>query len=172
MVQKNLVVIGMQREYITRSRPFYIDSIEESLEKARMMLSYARKQGWNIIHVRHIKDGPLFERDSEYADFIDGFTPVIGEFEVVKYKYSCLEFCEIAHDFFEDEFMIIGYATNACCLATIIDAYHRGYKFAILRDATHALKVHGFSEDAMHEHAIAISERFARVSELCLEVSE
>ncbi len=175
MNKKTLVVIDIQSEYISSGRPFCIETINGSLQNARVMLNYARKEKWNIIHVRHLQEGSIFNKDSEYVNYIDGFSPLAGEFEVEKSQYSCFSaqaFENIVRETGESEFVVIGYGTSMCCLATIIEGFHRGYKFSIVQDATRALADKNISEESMHTHAIAILARFSRVTDLRQEVGE
>ena len=92
---KVLVVIDVQREYVTPGRPFHIKSIGPSLENAKNMLTHARGEGWPIVHVRHLQDGEIFNRESEFSDFVEGFAPQAGELEISKGNYSCFSFTGI-----------------------------------------------------------------------------
>jgi nicotinamidase-related amidase len=67
MGQKVLVVVDIQREYVTPGRPFHIQSIGASLENGRRVLAAARSKGWPVYHVRHLQNGAIFTRDNEYS---------------------------------------------------------------------------------------------------------
>ncbi|GHD56486.1 cysteine hydrolase [Jeongeupia chitinilytica] len=164
---KALVVIDIQREYIAAGRKFQIKLIGNSLNNAYSMLNFARNEGWPIIHVQHLQDGDLFNRASDTSDFIDGFVPQANEALAVKGNYSSFSspaFVQFVAAHADHEFVVIGYGSTMCCLSTIVDGYHRGYRFAFVKDASAALAVNGHSETSMHEHASAILERFARVT--------
>lgn len=164
---KALVVIDIQREYTTPGRRFHIQSIGPSLRNAYSMLRFARSQGWPIVHVQHLQDGEIFNRASHYADFVDGFVPERGETLAVKGNYSSFsspEFTRFAAEHADREFVVVGYGTTMCCLSTIVDGYHRGYKFALVEDACAARAVGQLSEAAMHTHAVATLGPFARVT--------
>lgn len=46
-IPKNiLVLIDIQKEYVTPGRPFYLSGIEPSLENSRQLLEFARKNDW------------------------------------------------------------------------------------------------------------------------------
>jgi ureidoacrylate peracid hydrolase len=170
---KALIVIDIQREYITPGRPFHISSIGPSLEKAYSMLQCARSQGWPIAHVQHLQDGDLFNRSAATSDFVDGFMPEHGETIAVKGNFSSFsspEFVKFTAEHADHEFLVIGYGTTMCCLSTIVDGYHRGYRYALVEDACAARSVRGHSEVAMHEHAVATLATFARVTSTGQEI--
>jgi ureidoacrylate peracid hydrolase len=164
---KCLVVIDVQNEYVSPGRKFHIRSIEPSLEKARVMLGFARSQKWPIAHVQHLQDGDLFGRSNDTSKFIVGFAPSDGEVHAVKGNYSAFSspaFVKFAADHADHEFIVIGYGTTMCCLATIVDGYHRGYRFALVEDACAAKATESRSEAAMHDHATAILAPFCRIT--------
>ncbi|MBM3115109.1 isochorismatase family protein [Jeongeupia naejangsanensis] len=164
---KALVVIDIQREYIAEGRKFQIRSIGPSLKNAYDVLSFARSEGWPIVHVQHLQDGDLFGRGSDTADFIDGFVPEAGETLAVKGNYSAFSsaaFVQFVDEHADHEFVVIGYGSTMCCLSTIVDGYHRGNRFAFVEDACAARASRELSEASMHAHATAILEPFARLT--------
>ncbi|MEB0043346.1 MULTISPECIES: cysteine hydrolase [unclassified Pseudomonas] len=164
---KALIVIDIQREYISTGRSFHIGSIGPSLQNAYLMLQHARKEGWPIVHVQHLQDGNLFNAASDTSDFIDGFVPEGGETHAIKGNYSSFsspDFVDFVKQHADHEFVVIGYGTTMCCLSTIVEGYHRGYRFALVEDASAALAAEGKSEASMHQHAAAILKPFARVT--------
>jgi nicotinamidase-related amidase len=168
MSQKVLVVVDIQREYVTPGRPFHIQSIGPSLEKARQVLEAARARGWPIYHVRHLQSGSHFTRDGEHSGFIPGFEPQAGEREIHKSDFSCYSAPEFAeamrqHAARGDEVVIIGYGSTMCCLSTIIDGYHRGQRLAFVPDASRAKASQRFNEESLHAHAVDIISTYARV---------
>jgi ureidoacrylate peracid hydrolase len=171
MTQKILVAIDIQREYVTPGRPFHIASIAPSLANAQVLLQYARSHAWPVVHVQHLQDGAIFNRDAEYSRFVDGFTPIEGETSVTKGNYSSFS-APAFTDFVQEqvqahtscEFVVVGYGTTMCCLSTIVEGYHRGYSFALVQDATAALANGDLTEDSMHRHTVALMGRFARVT--------
>ncbi len=162
---KALVVIDIQREYITPGRKFQIQGIGPSLGNAYSMLRFARNKNWPIVHVQHLQDGDIFNKNSHTSDFIDSFVPARHETLAVKGNYSSFSspaFVQFTAEHADHEFLVIGYGTTMCCLSTIVDGYHRGYRFALVEDACAARAAGEFSESSMHEHAVKILEPFAR----------
>jgi ureidoacrylate peracid hydrolase len=172
---KALVVIDIQREYISAGRAFHIASIAPSLHNAYLMLTYARREGWPIIHVQHLQDGDLFGTSSDTSGFIDGFMPEPGEAHATKGNYSAFSsptFVDFVAQHADHEFVVIGYGTTMCCLSTIVEGYHRGYRFSLVQDATAALSADGLSEASVQQHATAILKPFARITRTEYEVTD
>jgi ureidoacrylate peracid hydrolase len=168
MGQKILVVVDIQREYVTPGRPFHIQSIGPSLENARRVLAAARKRGWPIYHVRHLQSGSIFSRDNEHSQLVPGFEPQAGEREIHKGDFSCYsapEFAEAMRQHGErgDEIVLIGYGSTMCCLSTLIEGHHRGQKQTFVSDASNAKASSRFGEESLHAHAVDIISTYARV---------
>jgi ureidoacrylate peracid hydrolase len=161
-MQKVLVLIDIQREYITPGRLFCLQGVESSLQQAKKLLAHARQHEWKIIHVRHVKVGaPIFSPDSEYTDFIEGFTPLEGEVVVSKSLYSCYsssKFCQLMQGFKHDEVFIVGYNSIMCCLSTVISGYHLGHKLHVVKDAMLAKSTKHFTEQENHQFALSTIE--------------
>lgn len=171
---KVLVVIDVQREYVTPGRKFHISGIDDSLRKGAELLQFARAQNWPVVHVQHLQDGDLFGRQSPTSDFVEGFSPVKGEVVAVKGNYSSFsspDFEKFAAEHRDDEFLVMGYGTTMCCLATIVEGYHRGLRFALVEDACAARAARGNSEESMHSHAVATIETFARITTVTAETA-
>ena len=166
MPTPSLVVIDVQREYVTPGRPYCIRGIDPSLANARVVLAFARNNHWEIIHVRHLQDGDLFGKTSPYSDYAEGFEPQRGEMEITKNNYSCYssdDFARLMHERKERPVYVIGYGSTKCCLATIVEGHHRGQKMLFVADASNAKRSERFDEDALHKHATDILSSFSTV---------
>ncbi|WP_196593466.1 isochorismatase family cysteine hydrolase [Pectinatus sottacetonis] len=162
-----LVVVDIQKEYITKGRAFYINNIGKSLTNAKKILEKARKEKWNVIHIKHLQDGKIFNPNSGYSDFVDGFIPLDNEIVLEKHNFSCfsntkfaLEMKNINQD---DNVFVIGYSSTLCCLATIIDGYCRGIKFNYISDASNAKKSEKFNEAELHSVMTDVLSRYANI---------
>lgn len=161
-----LAVIDIQKEYVTKGRPFYINGIESSLGNAKKVLEYARAQDWQVVHVQHLQAGDLFSTYSDYSDFVDGFEPLSSELVFQKSDYSSYSsdlFLSFVRMNSSSEIYVIGYGSTMCCLSTIIDGYHRGFKHVFVHDASQAKASSQHSEVALHEHATDILGRYCKV---------
>jgi ureidoacrylate peracid hydrolase len=163
-----LVVIDIQKEYTTPGRSFYLESAAPSLKNAGRVLDHARRSGWEIVHIRHLQDGEIFNPKSEHSGFVPGFEPAPGEEEITKGNFSCYSaprFAELMKERLDRPVYIIGYGSTMCCLSTIIEGYHRGQKFTFVRDASCARRTANFDEQSTHAYATDILSTYAKVVE-------
>ena len=162
-----LVLVDVQKEYITEGRPFCLETIGESLNNLRRLLTHARSRGWKIVHMRHQQNAECFSYGSEYSDYIDGFGPQGNELDLVKTDFSCFscpEFQALVDRARHQEIILAGYGATMCCLSTLIDAHHRGYEFTFVTDATCAKRSARFGEQDMKEHIVDIMAAFANLT--------
>lgn len=158
-----LCVIDIQKEYNTVGRPFHINEIEESLNNASAVLNHARKNNWDIIHVQHLQEGSIFSKNSPYAGFIEGFEPRENEVVCIKDNFSSFsspEFRDALDGKENSQIYVLGYGSTMCCLSTIIDGYHRGYKFTFVTDASNAKPTKCLNSRKLHEAANEILQAF------------
>ena len=161
-----LVVIDIQKEYVTPGRPYFIHGIAPSLDRAKAVLQAARADGWRVVHVRHLQTGDLFGRASPYAAYVPGFEPLKGEIEIVKADYSCYcsaAFARLMKANIDRPIYVVGYGSTKCCLATIVEGYHRGQKLYFVSDASNAKRSDLFDEDSLHAHATDILRSYCTV---------
>jgi ureidoacrylate peracid hydrolase len=165
-MKKALVVIDVQREYNTPGRLFCLKGIEKSLAKIQEVLKGARSAGIPIIHVRHLQDGNIFSRQDSHSEFIEGFEPLPGETYVEKSDYSSFSspaFCNHLEKIRDHEILVVGYGSTMCCLSTIIDGYHRGYKFVFVHDASLAKATAQQDELSLHVVMTEVMAIYAQV---------
>lgn len=163
-----LVVIDIQKEYTAPGRSFYLETAGSSLKNADRVLDYARRSGWEIVHIRHLQDGEIFNPKSEHSGFVAGFEPAPGEEEITKGNFSCYSaprFAGLVKERLDRPIYIIGYGSTVCCLSTIIEGYHRGQKFTFVRDASCARRTPNFDEQSTHACATDILSTYAKVVE-------
>lgn len=155
-----LILIDIQREYTTKDRPFYLNNIEKSLQNCKNILAFARENTWEIIHIKHLKmSAPIFNPNSEFSEFAEGFEPITGEKIFIKDLYSCYsskEFSKLMEENKNSEVIIIGYNSIMCCLSTVIEGYHRRHNLLFVEDASLAKSTPEFSEEDMHVHSISL----------------
>lgn len=165
-MKKNiLVLIHIQKEYVTPGRPFYLSGIEPSLENCRQLLDFARKNHWDVIHIQH-SNGEAAERfnpKTTFFDFAEGFEPRGSEKHFVKNDFSCyssaecsthLEHLLLSHP--DAAVYLIGYNTIMCCLSTLEEARRKGHKMHLVKDATYAKAIPNVSEKEMHQIMLGV----------------
>jgi nicotinamidase-related amidase len=161
-----LVAIDIQREYTTEGRPFYLDGIDESLENCRRLRDHARRNRWILAHVRHLQPGALFNPDSEYSRFVEGFEPRTGEPCFEKSNFSCL-----SNDGFRrlmtgakegnSPVYIMGYSGQMCCLSTLVDLHHLGLRATYVADASLSRASKLAPPEGMHRYIREIAGIYA-----------
>lgn len=159
-----LVLVDIQKEYITKGRPFYLETIEESLNNLKKLLAHARQNKWKIFHMAHKQNADCFHYDSEFSEFIEDFEPIEGEVSFQKSDFSCFsspEFLATIDRVRHEDIFLAGYGATMCCLCTLIDAHHRQYDFNFVTDATCAKRSARYGEQDMKEHIIDITSAFA-----------
>jgi nicotinamidase-related amidase len=138
-----LVLVDLQREYVTKPRLMAVPGAAGALDHCRVALSHARARGFPVAHCRQISKSPFFNRSSKFSAWIEGFEPTAAEMVFDHEKPSCYsnkQFSTIMEDC-GGHFVIAGFAGETACLSTIVDAYHRGHQVTYLSDASasHAL---------------------------------
>jgi nicotinamidase-related amidase len=172
-----LVALGIQREYTMVGRPCSIPGIVQSLGNCRRLLDHARSRRWIVAHVRHIQDGPLFSDRNEYAACVPGFEPLPGEPVFEKSRLSCLSspgfgaLVDAAANA-GSEIYLMGYAGEACCLATLVGLYDLGIQANYVIDASLSRPGPRMSAQARHAYVAEILTNYANILETFDVVSE
>ena len=167
-MKKVVVAIDIQREYIAPGRMFCIKSIGPSLDSARAVIEAARASDVPVIHVRHLQEGRVFAPESEHSQYIVGFEPRAGEIEITKSDFSCFsnaKFASTLESMKDREIVVIGYGSTMCCLSTIVEGYHRGYKMTFVKDASAAKSTPSFDEETLHKVMAEVLAPFATIED-------
>jgi nicotinamidase-related amidase len=133
-----LVLLDMQQEYIASPRLYSIPDVEVALENCRLALLHARRLGLPIAFLRMIDKAPFFNPLLSYSNWIAGFEPLTSEMVFERSKPSCYANREFAHAMTEGggHFVLAGFSGEAGCLATAVEAFHRGHRVTYLADAS------------------------------------
>lgn len=158
-----LIFVDMQREYSTPGRPVSLGGIEASLDNCRALLAFARAASWPIVHVRTIVRGAVFNEELIYSRFIEGFEPRPGEMVFTKARPSCYanaDFARMMDSGGGENALLAGYSGCTSCLATSIDANHRGHNLRFVEDASLSTPLAGASESQSHHFIVALMGRY------------
>jgi nicotinamidase-related amidase len=142
-VVQTLVLVDLQQEYIASPRALALENAKGALANCRAAVEHARALGMPVAFVRWIDRSPLFNKATRFSRFIDGFEPHGVDMIFERNRPSCYasaDFAEVMGDG-GGNFVLAGFAGEAACLSTAIDAFHRGHKITYLADASasHAL---------------------------------
>ena len=149
-----LVLVDMQKEYATRSRAKLLTGTDQAIENCRRALSHARRTGIPVAFVRWRGSSPFFDPATPFSGWIDGFVPTRDDAVFDRSQPSCYASVPFADmmAYAGSHIILAGFAGEAACLATAIDAFHRGQRVTFLEDASAS---HGLGEfDASEVHGV------------------
>jgi nicotinamidase-related amidase len=142
-VVQTLVLVDLQQEYIASPRVLALEETKGALANCRAALMHARASGMPVAFARWIDRTPLFNKATRFSRWIEGFEPHGVDMIFERNRPSCYASADFAEVMSAGggSFVLAGFAGEAACLATAIDAFHRGHTVTYLADASasHAL---------------------------------
>jgi nicotinamidase-related amidase len=164
-----LVMVDLQEDAYFRAAAGRVDDLERSLESCRAAIQHARNAGMPIAFTRR-REGLDFEgldlvdRKTQ-SPWIMGLEPKRSDMVFERRQPSCY-----ANPLFDDvvsrigSFAIGGLAAEEVCLATAIDASHRGHRVTFLTDAAVSRQRRDADAGSVHIVATKAIELFADVA--------
>ena len=149
-----LVLVDLQQEYVAAPRALAIPEAAASLAHCRAALIHARAMGFPVAFVRWIDRAPFFNAATRFSRWIEGFEPTGADMVFERNRPSCYasaEFAEVV-SMGGGDFVLAGFAGEAACLSTAVDAFHRGHRMTFLKDASASHGLDGV--DAGHVHRV------------------
>jgi nicotinamidase-related amidase len=162
-----VVLVDLQQEYLAKPRLLAISGIERALENCRKVLDHSRRIGMPVAFVRMIGESVFFNRATPFVRWIEGFEPARNEMVFERASpscYSCEPFAALVHQS-RGGIVLAGFAGEAACLSTLIDAFHRNHKVTYLCDASASHALEEMSADEVHSAVTTISGVYAEVHE-------
>jgi nicotinamidase-related amidase len=134
-----VVLIDYQHEY--NAGPLALPGEAAASAAARRLRNWANRAGVAVIHVLHRAPAgaPLFAEGSPGEAPLEGLAPAAGETVIHKRLPSAFAGTGLADALAEngiDTLLIAGYMTHNCVDSTARDAFHRGFKVAVVADAS------------------------------------
>jgi nicotinamidase-related amidase len=164
-VVQTLVLVDLQQEYVAAPRVLALEETRSALANCRAALAHARAMGMPVAFVRWIDRTPLFNKASRFSRWIEGFQPHGVDMIFERNKPSCYasaDFAEVMSDG-GGSFVLAGFAGEAACLATAIDAFHRGHAVTYLADASASHALNDASADDVHRVVANIAGLYGEV---------
>jgi nicotinamidase-related amidase len=156
-----LVVVDAQREYVEQFAMRAGPQASTKVENCRAALAHARRMGFDVAFARWRHSSGFFDGPTLGPSWLEEFVPRATEMIFERDRPSCY-----ASPHFEDamtlaggQFVIAGFGCELGCLATAIDAHHRGHRFLYLSDASSSLGV-GASPSGVHTAVTEILGRY------------
>jgi nicotinamidase-related amidase len=137
--------------------------LSRSLDNCMSAIRHARNLGLPIAFTRQGEQQGLIERSAQSA-WISGFGPKRSDMVFERSQPSCY-----SNQLFEDvvsqvgSFVIAGLVADETCLATAIDASHRGHRVTFLSDASASRGRIAANAGAVHAVATSAIELFADI---------
>ena len=155
-----LVMVDLQeknREELIKDRP---SDLRRSMLNCELAIRHARNLVLPIAFTRPSGIAGVTEGDGHSA-WIKGFEPKRSDMVFERPQPSCY-----ANQLFEDvasriEHFVIGGLAEVACLATAIDAWHRGHHVTFLTDASVSRGRHNTDSRAVHSLTTKAIELFA-----------
>lgn len=142
-VVPTLVLVDLQQEYISAPRLLALPDAGQALANCRLALTHARMKGFPVAFVRWLSRSALFNPATRFSRWIEGFEPTGADMVFERDQPSCYASASFGEVMCEQggNLVLAGFAGESACLATALDAFHRGHKFTYLADASasHAL---------------------------------
>ena len=135
-----LLLIDYQREYLDGALP--LAEVAAAIAQASRLRQWAVAAGIGRIHIHHhakSASAALFAPGSSAAAPIEALTPASGEACLIKHLPSAFAGTDLAEHLQKagvDTLLIAGCMTHNCVDATARDAFHRGYRVAVISDAS------------------------------------
>jgi nicotinamidase-related amidase len=159
-----LVMVDLQEENYDRLARDYAVELDRSLESCRAAIRHARNSGLPIAFTRRAEGLGLIERSAQSA-WLSGFEPKRSDMVFERQEPSCYSnplFGDVVSQI--GSFAIGGLAAEEICLATAIDASHRGHRVTFLSDASASRRRHNADARAVHVVATNAIELFADIA--------
>jgi len=159
-----LVMIDLQQDNYDRLTRDDANDLDHLLERCQSAIRHARNSGMPIAFTRRAKGLGLAERSPQSA-WIPGFEPKRSDMVFERRQPSCY-----GNQLFEDivsqagSFAIGGLAAEEICLATAIDASHRGHQVTFLSDASASHRRRHADAGTAHAVVTKAIELFADVA--------
>ncbi len=146
---KALLIIDMLNDFVNPKGKLYVPTSERIVPKIKELKRRFKEKGLPVIytndaHIRGVDKelelwGEHAVRGTWGAEVVEGLEPDEGDFVVQKRRYSAFFSTDLdllLRELKVKEVVLTGVATNVCVLHTAADAFFRGYKVTVVRDAT------------------------------------
>jgi nicotinamidase-related amidase len=159
-----LVMIDLQQKNYDELAKDRASDLARSLENCMSAIQHARNLGLPIAFTRQGDNPGLIERSAQSA-WISGLEPKRSDMVFERPQPSCY-----TNQLFEDvvsrigNFVIAGLIAEETCLATAIDASHRGHHVTFLNDASVSRGRHYADAQSVHVVTTKAMELFADIA--------
>ncbi len=161
--------VDLQVEYVSKGRPFAVDSLEPWMGNCRKLLAFARENRLPIAHFRQLRREAFLNAATDYASWIEEFRPLPSEMIFERSMPSCYSakaFAAVTQNMDDPVFVIAGLMSTGACLATALDAYHRQHTSLFVADASWSPSIGSASEEESNVFATALIRQYSDVTNI------
>jgi nicotinamidase-related amidase len=161
-----LVLLDLQQEHVAAPRLHSIPKAETAIENCRWALAHAREMGFPVAFLRMAGRAPFFNPMLSYSHWIPGFEPLTSEMVFERSMPSCYANREFGHVMTESggHFVLAGFSGETGCLATALEAFHRGHVVTYLADASASRGVNQIPAASVHETVVELIGLYGEVT--------
>jgi nicotinamidase-related amidase len=166
-VAPTLVLVDLQQEYLATPRALAIPDVSQALANCRAALAKARAAGIPVAFVRWVGRSPFFNPATPFCRWIDGFEPTGADMVFERDRPSCYaskHFAEVM-TLGGGNFILAGFAGEAACLSTMIDAFHRDHSVTYLADASASHAMEGLEAAEVHRIIARLAGLYGTVTQ-------
>jgi len=160
---KTLVLLDVQRDSVADDATS--SDVSAAIGNCRSVLRHARGCGLQVAFTRWLGRGAFFGDDTTFAGWLDGFEPTRQDRIFDRGQPSCY-----SNPLFEEvigqgggQFILAGITGETACLATAVDAFHRGHKMIFLADASACQRLGEFNPSDVHRVVTKVIGQFGEV---------
>lgn len=135
-MEKAIVLIDFQNEWVDKKSSDYIGDISSVLEKTNRLIDMCRKSNYKIIFTRHVEidSGPWSEK-SNGTKIISSLHMGKKDKIITKHRISPFYKTRMSKELSGiKEIIVCGILTNMCVRSFIHDAYDIGFTITLVKD--------------------------------------
>ncbi len=171
--QTAVIVIDIQNEYFPGGKMPIPDGMK-ALQNSKRIVEFAHKNGMPVFFVRHLgaADGPLFAKDSRFAEFHKDLQPGKNDRVISKTTPSSFVGTDLQQQLDAlgiKQLIVTGLMTHMCISSTARDAVPLGYSVIIPEDAT-ATRDLATWDNKVVDHKILQQSALAAVADVFAEI--
>lgn len=133
-----LLCVDLQNEFLVEGRPHSIADARRTISCCLDIQATWRRHMWPIAHLKRIAKAAYFNPASTLTEWIDDVRPLPAEISFehpLPSAYSSAKFSEYMTNIGNLRCVVVGFALNDSIISTVIEGFHRGDRFEVLREA-------------------------------------
>ncbi len=159
---RTVVLLDVQRDCADIDAP----EVAAAIGNCRSLLRHARAAGLQVAFTRWIGRGAFFGSDAPFSGWLDGFEPTRKDLVFDRGQPSCYSnplFAEIITQA-GGHFVVAGITGETACLATAVDAFHRGHRMTFLSDASASRELGEIGRGEVHRVVTGVIDLFGEIT--------